>query len=97
MTICGISIKRNKLHCKLEGKKSLAANITSIKCYKIQIQIFLLFLWHFYKENNLTRREKRREKKKLGGKKKKLEKEKKKQKPREPPIPPGVSDTWSAG
>ena len=29
-------------------------------CYKIQINILKLFLWHFYKENNLTWREKRR-------------------------------------
>ena len=73
--------------------KSLAANGISIKCYKIQIKFFKLFLWHFYKENNLTLR-KKKEEKKLGEKK---NFRKKKQKPREPPIPPGVSDTRSAG
>ena len=97
MTICGISIKRNKLQCKLEGEKSLAANSISIICYKIQIKFVKLFLWHFYKENSLTWRKKRRKKRNLEGKKKKFEGKKKKQKPREPPIPPGVSDTRSAG
>ena len=90
MTICGTSIKRNKLQCKLEGKKPSI----SIKCYKIQIKFVKLFLWHFYKENNLTWRKKRRKKRNLEEKKKL---EKKKKKPREPPIPPGVSDTRSAG
>ena len=57
-------------------EKSLAANSIFIKCYKIQIKFVKLFLWHFYKENNLTWRKK----KKLGGGKKKLEKKKKKAK-----------------
>ena len=95
MTICGISIKRNKLQCKLEGK-SLAANSIKIVInvsYKIQIKFVKLFLWYFYKENNLTWRKRRRTK----ILERKLEKKKKKQKPREPPIPPGVLDTRSAG
>ena len=73
MTICGISIKRNKLQCKLERKKprKIVINVS----YKIQIKFVKLFLWYFYKENNLTWRKKRREK--IWRKKKKRKKKSK--------------------
>ena len=46
MAICGISIQRNKLQCKLEGKKpnSISIKIVINVSYKIQIKFVKLFL-----------------------------------------------------
>ena len=89
------------LQCKLEGKKPSSQNYSisikiynSYKCYKIQIQNLKIIFVVILSREQLNLEEK---KESWREKKKKLEKKKKKQKPREPPIPPGVLDTRSAG
>ena len=67
----------------------------SYECYKNSNKKNLIIFVAFLSREQLNLEEKKRKKKETWRKKKK--KFEKQKKPREPPIPPGVSDTRSAG